>query len=107
VQNLQKLDRVLISKKHRGFFAKFLEILINELFSNGKSRGLGPQVRGPGPRVREPVGHAQSTVDRWQRGQRGDRVRRRAHRSMTSGRSIAPKLTGGGAIERGEHGELG
>jgi hypothetical protein len=25
VQNLQKLDRGLISKKHRGFFAKFLE----------------------------------------------------------------------------------
>jgi hypothetical protein len=28
VQNLQQLDRGLISKKHRGFFAKFLEILI-------------------------------------------------------------------------------
>jgi hypothetical protein len=28
VQNLQKLDRGLISKKHRGFFAKFSEILI-------------------------------------------------------------------------------
>jgi hypothetical protein len=77
VQNLQKLDRGLISKKHRGFFAKFPEILINELFSNGKGRG-------PGPRVRGPAGRAQSTVDRRRRGQRG-----------------------GGAIERGEHGELG
>jgi hypothetical protein len=36
VQNKQKLDCGLISKKHRGFFAKFPEILINELFSNGK-----------------------------------------------------------------------
>jgi hypothetical protein len=63
VQNLQKLDRGLISKKHRGFFAKFLEILINELFSNGKGRGSGPHVRGP-------AGRAQSTMDRRHRGQR-------------------------------------
>jgi hypothetical protein len=34
-------------------------------------------------------------------------VRRRAHRSTASSRSGALKLTGGGAIERGEHGELG
>jgi hypothetical protein len=34
-------------------------------------------------------------------------VRRRAHRSLASGRSGAPKLTDGAAIERGEHGELG
>jgi hypothetical protein len=47
VQNLQKLDRGLISKKHRGFVAKFSEILINELFSNGKGRGSGPRARGP------------------------------------------------------------
>jgi hypothetical protein len=47
VQNLQKLDRGLISKKHRGFFAKFPEILINELFSNGKGHGPGPRARGP------------------------------------------------------------
>jgi hypothetical protein len=33
-------------------------------------------------------------------------VRRRAHRSAAFGRSGALKLTGGGAIERGEHGEL-
>jgi hypothetical protein len=32
---------------------------------------------------------------------------RHAHRSSASGRSGAPKLTGGGAIERGEHEELG
>jgi hypothetical protein len=31
---------------------------------------------------------------------------RRAHRSTASGRSGAAKLTGRGAIERGEHGEL-
>jgi hypothetical protein len=64
VENLQKLDRDLISKKQRGFFAKFLKILINELFSNGKGRG-------PGPRVCGPAGRAQSTVDQWQHGQRG------------------------------------
>jgi hypothetical protein len=69
-QNLQKLDRGLISKKHRGFFAKFLEILINELFPNSKGRGPGAEAR------------------------------RRAHRSMAYGRSGAPKLTGGGATER-------
>jgi hypothetical protein len=40
---------------------------------------------------------------RW----RGQRARRRAHRSLASGRSGARKLTDGGAIERGKHGELG
>jgi hypothetical protein len=74
VQNLQKLDRGLISKKHRGFFAKFLEILINELFSKGEGRGLGPRVRGP-------AGRAQSTVDRQRRGQRGGGAWQHAHRS--------------------------
>jgi hypothetical protein len=47
VQNLQKLERGLISKKHRGFFAKFSETLINKLFSNGKGRGPGPHAHGP------------------------------------------------------------
>jgi hypothetical protein len=36
----------------------------------------------------------------------GAGARRRAHRSSASGRSGAPKLTGRGAIERGEHEEL-
>jgi hypothetical protein len=35
------------------------------------------------------------------------RVRRCAHQSTASGRSGAPKLTGGGAKEREEHGDLG
>jgi hypothetical protein len=100
VKYLQKLDRGLISKKHRGFFAKFPEILINELFSNGKGHGPGPRIHGSARR-------AQSTVDRRRRRQRGGWARRRAHRSSASGRSGAPKLTGGGAIERGEYGELG
>jgi hypothetical protein len=34
-------------------------------------------------------------------------ARRRAHRSSASGRYGAPKLTGGGAKGREEHGELG
>jgi hypothetical protein len=37
----------------------------------------------------------------------GAGARRRAHQSSASGCSSAPKLTGGGATERGEHGELG
>jgi hypothetical protein len=37
----------------------------------------------------------------------GAGARWRAHRSTASSRSGALKLTGGGAIERGEHGELG
>jgi hypothetical protein len=37
----------------------------------------------------------------------GARARRCAHRSTASGRSGAPKLAGGGAKEREEHGELG
>jgi hypothetical protein len=37
----------------------------------------------------------------------GARAWQRAHRSTASGCSGAPKLTGGSAIERGEHWELG
>jgi hypothetical protein len=37
----------------------------------------------------------------------GQRARRRAHRSLASDRSGARKLAGGGATERGKHGELG
>jgi hypothetical protein len=65
------------------------DLLINELFSNGKGRGPGPHLRGP-------------TTSRIE----GTGARRCAHRSTASGWSGAPKLTGGGAIERGEPGEL-
>jgi hypothetical protein len=37
----------------------------------------------------------------------GAGARRRAHRSSSSGRSGAPRLAGGGAKRREEHGELG
>jgi hypothetical protein len=37
----------------------------------------------------------------------GAGARRHAHWSTASGRSGAPKLTGGGATEREEHGQLG
>jgi hypothetical protein len=40
---------------------------------------------------------------RW----RGQRARRRAHRSLASGHSGARKLAGGGATKRGKRGELG
>jgi hypothetical protein len=98
VHNLQKLDRGLISKKHRGFFGKFLEILINELFSNGKGRG-------PDPRTRGPVGRAQSTVDQWRRGQRGaGAVVRSPEYGLRPLRCT--KAHWRGATEREEHGEL-
>jgi hypothetical protein len=37
----------------------------------------------------------------------GAKARRRVHQGSASGRSGAPKLTGGGATLRGAHGELG
>jgi hypothetical protein len=40
---------------------------------------------------------------RW----RGQRARRRAHRSLAFGRSSAQKLASRGATERGKRGELG
>jgi hypothetical protein len=63
VQNLQKLDCRLISKKHRGFFAKWRGISARDLFFNGYSHGPGPHIRGL-------AGHTRSTVDRRRRGQR-------------------------------------
>jgi hypothetical protein len=80
VQNRQNPDRGLISQKSRDLFAKFLNNTNNGLISNGKIRGPGPRLFGPA---------------------------RRAHRSLASGRSGAPKLANGGATERGERGELG
>jgi hypothetical protein len=65
----------------------------------------------------KPVDRVHASVDRpgalsppWtddgaDRGGAGARLR--AHRSSASGRSGAPKLTGGGAKGREEHGELG
>jgi hypothetical protein len=94
-----KLDRRLISKKHRGFFAKWREISAGIYFSTDKA-----------------VDRVHAFVDRpgalgppWTDGSadRGGAARRRAHRSSASGHSGAPKLTSGGATERGAHGELG
>jgi hypothetical protein len=100
VQNLQKLDRGLISKKHRGFFAKFPKILINELFSNGKGRGLGPHVRGL-------AGHARSTVDRRRHGQRVPERGGALTGVWPPAAPVHQSSLAGGAIERGEDGELG
>jgi hypothetical protein len=60
----------------------------------------------------KPVDRVHATVDRSGGvdrggGEGGGGARRRAHRSSASGRSGAPKLTGGGAKGREEHGELG
>jgi hypothetical protein len=55
-----------------------------------------------GEPVRAHVVHHGPTAARTE----GAGARRRAHRSTASGRSGELKLTGGGAIERGEHEEL-
>jgi hypothetical protein len=86
-----KQDRGLILKKHRGFFPKWRGILAGIYFSTDKA-----------------VDWVHASVDRRWCGQRGGaRARWHAHRSSASGLSSAPKLTGGGATERGAHGELG
>jgi hypothetical protein len=95
-----KLDRGLISKKHRGFFAKWWGILAGIYFSTNKAVD----------RVHASVDRLGALSPPWTDGgadRGGTGARRRAHRSSASGRSRAPKLTGGGATERGAHGELG
>jgi hypothetical protein len=77
--NCKFLDCGLIFDKPRGLNAKcpkleFLRIIFLK------------ETRGPNPRVVNRAGRARSTVDR----------RRHAHRSTTSGRSGAPKLTARG-----------
>jgi hypothetical protein len=88
-----KLDHELISKKHRGFFAKWRGISAEVYFSTDKAvdrpGALGPPWTDGG-------------ADRG-----GAGARRRARRSSASGRSGAPKLIGGGATESGAHGKLG
>jgi hypothetical protein len=95
-----KLDHGLISKKHRGFFAKWRGISTGICFSTDKAvdrvhasvdqpGALGPPWTDSGA-DREGAGALQC-----------------AHQSAASGRSGAPKLTGGGATERGAHRELG
>jgi hypothetical protein len=65
----------------------------------------------------KPIDRVHASVDRpgalgppWTDGgadRGGAGARRRAHRSSASARYGAPKLTGGGAKGREEHGELG
>jgi hypothetical protein len=93
-----KLDRGLISKKHRGFFAKWQIISAGIYFSMYKAVD----------RVHASVDRLGALSPPWtDGGADSGGARWRAHRSSTSDRSGAPKLTGGGAIERGAHGELG
>jgi hypothetical protein len=95
-----KLDRGLISKKQRGFFAKWRGISAWIYFSTDKVMD----------RVHASMDRSGALGPLWTDGG-ADRVgagaRRRAHQSSASGRSGAPKLTGGGATERGAQGELG
>jgi hypothetical protein len=94
-----KLDRWLISKKHEGFFAKWRGILAEIYFSMDKAVDrVHASVDRPGARVPP---WTDGGVDRRRVG-----ARQCAHRSSASGRSGAPKHTGGGATERGAHGEL-
>jgi hypothetical protein len=95
-----KLDRRLISKKHRGFFAKRRGISAGIYFSTDKAMN----------RVHASVDRPSTLGPSWTDGgadRGGAGAWRRAHRSSASGRSGAPKLTGGGATERGAHEELG
>jgi hypothetical protein len=93
------LDRGLISKKHRGFFTKWRGISAGIYFLTDKAVDqVHASVDRPGA-LGPPW-----TDDGANRG--GARAWRRAYRSSASDRSGAPKLTGGGAIERGAHKEL-
>jgi hypothetical protein len=95
-----KLDHGLISKKHRGFFAKWRGILAGIYFSTDKAVD----------RVHASVDRLDALGPPWTDGgvdRGGAGAWQHAHRSSASGRSGAPKLTGGGATERGAHGELG
>jgi hypothetical protein len=96
-----KLDRGLISKKHRGFFAKWWGISAGIYFSMDKAVDrVHASMDRPGA-LNPPW--TDGGIDRGG----GGGARWRAHRSLASGHSDAPKLTGGGAIERGAHRELG
>jgi hypothetical protein len=94
-----RLDRELISEKQRGFFAKWRGISAGIYFSTDKSLD----------RVHASVDRLGAVGPPWTDGgtdRGGAGARRRAHRSSASGHSGAPKLTGGGATERGAHREL-
>jgi hypothetical protein len=92
--NYKFLDCGLILEKPRGLSAK-----CSKLEFSGIS--FLKETCGPSPRVVNRAGCARSTADRRWRGPKAP------ERSPEYGRSGALKLTGGGAIERGEHGKLG
>jgi hypothetical protein len=95
-----KLDRGLISKKHRGFFAKWRGISAEIYLSTDKAMDrVHASVDRPGA-LGPPW--TDSGTDRG-----GAGAWWRAHQSSASDRSGAAKLTGGGATERGANGELG
>jgi hypothetical protein len=94
-----KLDYGLISEKQGGFFAKWRGISAGIYFSTDKSMDW----------VHASVDRSGALGPPWTNGgadRGGTEARRRAHRSSATGRSGAPKLIGGGATERGAHGEL-
>jgi hypothetical protein len=89
----------LISEKQRGFFAKWRGISARIYFSTDKS------VDRVHASMDQPSALSPLCTDGGTN-RVGAGALQRAHWSSASGRSGAPKLTDGGAAERGAHGEL-
>jgi hypothetical protein len=97
--NFKFLDYRLILEKPRGLNAKCLKLEFPGIIFLKDTRGPRLRAREPGRACTVHCGTMTAQTE-------GARARRCAHRSTASGRSGAPQLTGGGAIEREEHGEL-
>jgi hypothetical protein len=97
--NCKFLDNGLILEKSRGLNAKCLKLEFSGII-------FLKETRGPSPRAVIRAGravHRGPTAARTE----GAGAQRHAHWSMASSRSGAPTLTGRGAKDREEHGDVG
>jgi hypothetical protein len=94
------VDRGLILENPRGLSVKSAKSRPRVDFTKVQ----GPLCKNAGEFLAGNYFPTDKSVDRRRR---GHRARWRAHRSLASGRSGVPKLTGGGAKRRGERGKLG